>query len=60
VFLVALTGWGQEADQKRSHEAGFDAHLVKPADLDTLMNLLRELPTMRPHATVASDGGPDS
>ena len=56
VFLIALTGWGQEADQKRSHEAGFDAHLVKPADLDTLVSLMRKLPTMRPDATVARDG----
>ena len=45
VFLVALTGLGQEADRQRSQEAGFDAHLVKPADSDTLANLMRELPT---------------
>src|SRR5262249_47490225 len=30
VMLVALTGWGQEADRKRSLEAGFDRHLTKP------------------------------
>lgn len=29
--LVALTGYGQDADRRRSAEAGFDAHLVKPA-----------------------------
>jgi CheY-like chemotaxis protein len=34
--LVALTGWGQEEDRRRSHEAGFDEHLVKPADLETI------------------------
>ena len=33
-MLVALTGWGQEEDRRRSEEAGFDAHMVKPVDLD--------------------------
>lgn len=32
VLLVALTGWGQDEDRRRSREAGFDHHLVKPAD----------------------------
>ena len=31
VHLVALTGWGTEEDRRRSHAAGFDAHLLKPA-----------------------------
>jgi len=30
--LVALTGWGQQEDRRRSAEAGFDHHLVKPVD----------------------------
>ena len=34
--LVALTGWGQLEDRRRSESAGFDEHLVKPADLDTI------------------------
>lgn len=38
--IVALTGWGQEHDRKRSREAGFDHHLIKPADLNTLQALL--------------------
>ena len=38
--LVALSGWGQEEDRRRSEAAGFDAHLVKPVDLDALFNLL--------------------
>jgi PAS domain S-box-containing protein len=42
IVLVALTGWGQEDDRRRSKEAGFDAHLVKPVDLDALMKLLAE------------------
>jgi PAS domain S-box-containing protein len=39
--LVALTGYGQEADRRRSRLAGFDHHLVKPVDLDLLRELLR-------------------
>jgi CheY-like chemotaxis protein len=38
--LVALTGWGQEEDRRRSKEAGFDHHLVKPVDLSDLQELL--------------------
>jgi PAS domain S-box-containing protein len=38
--LVALTGWGQAEDRRRSREAGFDHHLVKPADLTALRELL--------------------
>ena len=38
--LVALTGWGQEEDRRRAREAGFDHHLVKPADIDRLRDLL--------------------
>jgi CheY-like chemotaxis protein/anti-sigma regulatory factor (Ser/Thr protein kinase) len=40
VVLVALTGWGQEDDQRRAHEAGFDRHLTKPADPDVLEDLI--------------------
>jgi PAS domain S-box-containing protein len=40
ITLVALTGWGQENDRRRSHEAGFDGHLVKPVGPDALLALL--------------------
>ena len=40
ITLVAVTGWGQEQDQRLSQEAGFDAHLVKPVDFATLNRLL--------------------
>ena len=40
VMLVALTGWGQEEDKRRSQEAGFDKHMVKPIDFDALQKLL--------------------
>ncbi|MEJ5992086.1 PAS domain S-box protein [Ramlibacter sp. PS3R-8] len=39
-FLVAMTGFGNEDDKKRTREAGFDAHLTKPVELDALMSLL--------------------
>jgi signal transduction histidine kinase/ActR/RegA family two-component response regulator len=40
--LVALTGWGQEEDRCRSEQAGFDEHLVKPADLETIERVCRQ------------------
>jgi len=40
ITLVALTGWGQREDRRRTHEAGFDYHLVKPADLSALQTIL--------------------
>ena len=40
VMLVALTGWGQEENRRRTKEAGFDAHEVKPVSLDALDRLL--------------------
>ncbi len=43
IFLVALTGWGQEEDKQRSLEAGFDRHLTKPIDLHILSSLIAEL-----------------
>src|SRR5207302_2062223 len=44
MFLVALTGWGQDGDRRRADEAGFDRHLVKPVDPGALMTLLAALP----------------
>ena len=42
VTLVALTGWGQEGDRRRTVEAGFDHHLIKPVDPQMLNALLAE------------------
>jgi CheY-like chemotaxis protein len=39
VILVALTGYGQQEDQARAREAGFDHHLVKPTDVMRLPEL---------------------
>lgn len=38
--ILALSGWGQEEDRRASMEAGFDAHLVKPVDMDVLLEML--------------------
>jgi CheY-like chemotaxis protein len=40
IVIAALTGWGTESDRRRSREAGFDYHLVKPVDLDALEQVL--------------------
>ena len=40
IKLVAVTGWGQLEDRRRSLEAGFDLHVTKPVDLTTLQSLL--------------------
>jgi PAS domain S-box-containing protein len=40
VIVAAVTGWGQEEDRRRSSEAGFQAHFVKPVDVGALTGLL--------------------
>jgi len=45
--LIALTGWGQDEDRRKSQEAGFDAHIVKPVDHAYLIQLLASLASMR-------------
>ena len=57
--IVALTGWGQSEDRRRSKEAGFDQHMVKPIELAALENLLaapvaRSLPPKKIKRTTAS------
>jgi PAS domain S-box-containing protein len=44
--IVAVTGWGQEADRQRSREAGFDLHLVKPVEPEDLARALRNGATL--------------
>ena len=41
--MVALTGWGRDDDRKRTEEAGFDHHLVKPVAPEKLMAILRDV-----------------
>ncbi|MBA3351672.1 MAG: PAS domain S-box protein [Blastocatellia bacterium] len=43
IILIALTGWGQEEDRRKSKEAGFNAHIVKPVDHPELNKLLESL-----------------
>jgi CheY-like chemotaxis protein len=43
VFIIALSGYGQESDRRRSREAGCDAHLVKPAELKKIEEVLGTL-----------------
>ncbi len=52
MVLVAVTGWGQAEDRRRAFEAGFDHHVTKPADFDTLARLLHDagLPAESLHA----------
>jgi signal transduction histidine kinase/ActR/RegA family two-component response regulator len=40
LFLIAITGWGQDEDRQRARASGFDAHLTKPADPDQLQRLI--------------------
>jgi CheY-like chemotaxis protein len=40
--LIAVTGYGREVDRERSRSAGFDVHLVKPVDIDTLIRTVSD------------------
>ena len=42
MLLIAITGWGQDADRRKSQEAGFDHHLVKPVDTRAIVALMQE------------------
>lgn len=44
VILIALTGWGQDSDRRKTREAGFDYHLVKPIEPRLLREMLANLP----------------
>ena len=43
IVLAALTGWGQQEDRRRTAEAGFDHHLVKPPELSVVEGVLADL-----------------
>ena len=40
VFIVAISGWGQEGDRKKARESGFDHHFTKPVDFEALLALI--------------------
>jgi len=42
IFVIAITGWGQESDRRLTREAGFDEHLVKPVDVSQLVDLIEK------------------
>jgi CheY-like chemotaxis protein len=48
ICIVAVTGWGQDEDRRRTKEAGFDAHMVKPADPGKLTELLASISVKQP------------
>jgi DNA-binding response OmpR family regulator len=41
-LIIAVSGYGQDEDRRRSTEAGFDYHFIKPVDFQTLLGVLRE------------------
>lgn len=43
IYIIAQTGWGQKEDRERTHDAGFDYHMIKPLDTSVLKKLLAEL-----------------
>jgi len=43
IKLIAITGYGQASDRARAFEAGFDAHLVKPISLNTVLETIEGL-----------------
>jgi CheY-like chemotaxis protein len=51
--LIALTGYGQESDRRRAQEAGFDFHLVKPVNLEQLLEAIRHLTGAEPKPLAA-------
>jgi CheY-like chemotaxis protein len=48
VVLVALTGFGQEDDERRAYEAGFDRHVTKPAEPDVLEEMIASAAVRHP------------
>lgn len=54
VLIIALTGWGQDEDRRKSHEAGFDHHLVKPVDPIAVGRVLASLPGIVPAGGTAT------
>jgi signal transduction histidine kinase/DNA-binding response OmpR family regulator len=48
IYLIALTGWGQESDRKRTQAAGFNHHLTKPLNYDALKKILLQVPVKAP------------
>jgi signal transduction histidine kinase len=54
IFGIALSGYGMEEDIRRSDEAGFAHHLVKPVDINKLDSIIQQVPSLDGHAAVQS------
>jgi PAS domain S-box-containing protein len=52
-ILIALTGWGADAEVRKTRESGFDFHMVKPVDTNALLELLSKIEPRRPAAKPA-------
>ncbi|HET7204559.1 MAG TPA: ATP-binding protein [Steroidobacteraceae bacterium] len=52
--VIAMTGWGQDDDRRRSRAAGFDAHLVKPVAMEQLVEVLATAPASETATAAAS------
>lgn len=55
VYLVAITGWGQQEDRRRALDAGFATHVTKPVDPNVLRQLLRSVVTLASARSLESD-----
>ncbi len=55
VLLIALTGWGQQEARERSKTAGFDAHLVKPVEIDALLRVVQRPAENAPAAEASAE-----
>jgi signal transduction histidine kinase/FixJ family two-component response regulator len=53
LLLIAVTGWGQDDDKRRTREAGFDHHMVKPVNLDDLFTILKTVAVLDESAAQA-------
>ena len=51
IVMIALTGWGQDEDRRRSQEAGFNYHMTKPVEFDVLQRLMADVDVRTPTAT---------
>ncbi len=56
IRLVAMSGYGSDADRARAFEAGFDAHIVKPAHIDEILRALTQAPSAAPTNSGSNHG----
>lgn len=58
-YMIAMTGFGQERDRKRAFEAGFQAHLIKPATADAIVRVLSNVRPRRSAGPASSEAASD-